>query len=224
MNASRPGKTHPGWTESPNASACCAALLANPLRRQRLVPEARTFEKSQMVAPRFRRRGSPARSAITLPGAASTRRASRSRQLPAAVVLDADPDRFPRLEDFLTELHARCLELPLPEGGQDVVGWKRDGKADAVALMSKPTLTARAGNDDYTADDNYTVGMLPLINPVERAESFDHADWVFETKFNGFRAAADAVRGRRASRNGNWIQRFEAVHDGRRVEGMQIDA
>jgi ATP-dependent DNA ligase len=35
--------------------------------------------------------------------------------------------------------------------------------------------------------------MLTLINPIERAEPFDHADWMFEAKFDGFRAAADAV-------------------------------
>ena len=37
------------------------------------------------------------------------------------------------------------------------------------------------------------VGMLTLINPAWRAEPFDHADWVFEAKFDGFRAAADTV-------------------------------
>jgi hypothetical protein len=42
--------------------------------------------------------------------------------------------------------------------------------------------------------------MLTLINPVERAEPFDHADWIFEAKFDGFRAAADTVRGRLISR------------------------
>jgi ATP-dependent DNA ligase len=29
--------------------------------------------------------------------------------------------------------------------------------------------------------------MLRLINPVERAEPFDHPDWLFEAKFDGFR-------------------------------------
>jgi ATP-dependent DNA ligase len=53
--------------------------------------------------------------------------------------------------------------------------------------------------------------MLTLINPVELAEPFDHADWVFEAKFDGFRAAADTVRGRLISRNGNRMQRFEGV-------------
>jgi bifunctional non-homologous end joining protein LigD len=55
--------------------------------------------------------------------------------------------------------------------------------------------------------------MLTLINPVRRAEPFDHADWVFEAKFDGFRAAADTVRGRLISRNGNRMQRFEQVLD-----------
>jgi ATP-dependent DNA ligase len=33
--------------------------------------------------------------------------------------------------------------------------------------------------------------MLTLSNPV--AEPFDHVDWMFEAKFDGFRAAADTV-------------------------------
>lgn len=55
--------------------------------------------------------------------------------------------------------------------------------------------------------------MLALINPVALAEPFDHADWVFEAKFDGFRAAADTVRGQLISRNGNRMQRFEGVLD-----------
>ena len=55
--------------------------------------------------------------------------------------------------------------------------------------------------------------MLPLINPTQRPEPFDHADWVFEAKFDGFRAAADTVRGRLISRGGNRIKRFEEVLD-----------
>ena len=53
--------------------------------------------------------------------------------------------------------------------------------------------------------------MLTLINPIRRAEPFDHSDWVFEAKFDGFRAAADTVRGRLISRNGNRMKRFEPV-------------
>jgi ATP-dependent DNA ligase len=37
-------------------------------------------------------------------------------------------------------------------------------------------------------------GMLALINPAPRAEPFDHPDWVFEAKSDGFRVAADTVR------------------------------
>lgn len=48
--------------------------------------------------------------------------------------------------------------------------------------------------------------MLPLINPVARAEAVDHPDWVFEVKFDGFRVAADTVRGRLILRNGNWVR------------------
>ena len=44
--------------------------------------------------------------------------------------------------------------------------------------------------------------MLSLINPVRRPETFDHPDWLFEAKFDGFRAAA-TVRGQVISRNGN---------------------
>lgn len=47
--------------------------------------------------------------------------------------------------------------------------------------------------------------MLTLINSVERAEPFDHADCLFEAKFDGFRAAAE--------RNGNRVQRLEEALD-----------
>jgi ATP-dependent DNA ligase len=55
--------------------------------------------------------------------------------------------------------------------------------------------------------------MLTLINPVPRAEPFDHGDWLFELKYDGFRAAADTVRGRLISRNGSRMRRFEEVLD-----------
>ena len=56
-------------------------------------------------------------------------------------------------------------------------------------------------------------GLLPLINPVRRLEPFDHPDWLFEAKSDGFRAAADTVRGRLILRNGNRLKRFEKVLD-----------
>ena len=55
--------------------------------------------------------------------------------------------------------------------------------------------------------------MLALINPVRLAEPFDHADWVFKVKFDGFRAAADTIHRRLISRNGNEMPRFEGVLD-----------
>jgi len=55
--------------------------------------------------------------------------------------------------------------------------------------------------------------MLSLINPVRRPEPFDHPDWLFEAKFDGFRAAADTVRGHLISRNGNRMKRHEEVLD-----------
>jgi ATP-dependent DNA ligase len=57
------------------------------------------------------------------------------------------------------------------------------------------------------------VATLTLINPIPRPEPFDHAEWLFELKFDGFRAAADTVRGRPFSRNGEPLRRFEAVLD-----------
>ena len=52
-----------------------------------------------------------------------------------------------------------------------------------------------------------------LINPVCRQEPFDHPDWLFEAKFDGFRAAADTVHGQLISRNGNRMKRYEEVLD-----------
>jgi ATP-dependent DNA ligase len=45
--------------------------------------------------------------------------------------------------------------------------------------------------------------MLTLINPIGPAEPFDHPDWLFEAKLDGFRAAADTARGQLILRNGN---------------------
>jgi bifunctional non-homologous end joining protein LigD len=55
--------------------------------------------------------------------------------------------------------------------------------------------------------------MLTLINPAPRAEPFDDGGWLFELKFDGFRAAADTVRGRLISRNSSRMRRFEGVLD-----------
>lgn len=55
--------------------------------------------------------------------------------------------------------------------------------------------------------------MLSVINPVVREDPFDHPEWVFEPKFDGFRAVADTVRGRMISRNSRPMPRFERVLD-----------
>ena len=57
------------------------------------------------------------------------------------------------------------------------------------------------------------TARLALINPVRLAEPVDHAGWLFEAKFDGFRAAADTVHGRLISGNGNWMHRFDEVLD-----------
>ena len=67
-----------------------------------------------------------------------------------------------------------------------------------------------------------TQGSMALIHPVPRAEPFDHADWLFEAKFDAFRAAADTHRGRLLSRNGNRMQRYEEVLD-RLPKGLVFD-
>lgn len=83
-----------------------------------------------------------------------------------------------------------------------------------VALVG-PNLRACAGY-------GYETGMFALINPVTRAEAFDHPDRLFEAKFDGFRAVADTARDRLISRNGNRTRRFSEVYrGGRRVSASK---
>jgi hypothetical protein len=70
--------------------------------------------------------------------------------------------------------------------------------------------------------------------PARRWSPFDHADWVFEAKFDGFRAAADTVRGRLISRlcplNGvdqrprrsSWARHYHPVRLGRSCRSAQF--
>ena len=60
--------------------------------------------------------------------------------------------------------------------------------------------------------------MLPriqLIVPVRRPEPFDDPDWLFDLKYDGFRALAYLERGRSwlISRNGNPMVRFAVLGD-----------
>jgi ATP-dependent DNA ligase len=49
--------------------------------------------------------------------------------------------------------------------------------------------------------------------PTQRAEPFDLAGWIFEAKFDGFRAAVDTAHGRLISHTGNRMKRFEEALD-----------
>jgi ATP-dependent DNA ligase len=58
--------------------------------------------------------------------------------------------------------------------------------------------------------------MLPRVQPIiptRRKEPFDDPDWLFEFKYDGFRALCylDQGRYRFISRNGNVLTRFEAL-------------
>ena len=58
--------------------------------------------------------------------------------------------------------------------------------------------------------------MLPEIDPINRVlkrEPFDSSDWVFETKFDGFRGIAYVEGGecRLVSRRGHAYKRFESL-------------
>ena len=51
------------------------------------------------------------------------------------------------------------------------------------------------------------------IIPVWRKEPFDHPDWSFELKYDGFRGVADTVRGRMLSKNCNHLKRYDGLLD-----------
>jgi len=58
--------------------------------------------------------------------------------------------------------------------------------------------------------------MLPQINPMtltRQKEAFNHPDWLFEVKHDGFRAVAYVEDGKckLVSRNGNTFQRFKEL-------------
>ena len=74
---------------------------------------------------------------------------------------------------------------------------------------------------------------LPSFTPLplnRRRESFDHRDWLFELKLDGFRALAyvEHGQGRLVTRNGNTFKRFaplaaEIAGTLRRVENVILD-
>jgi ATP-dependent DNA ligase len=60
--------------------------------------------------------------------------------------------------------------------------------------------------------------VLPRVQPIiptRRKEPFDHPEWLFDFKYDGFRALCYIEQGRcrLTSRNGNMLSRFEALAD-----------
>ena len=60
--------------------------------------------------------------------------------------------------------------------------------------------------------------MLPRVQPIapiRRTEPFDDPEWVFDVKYDGFRAICylDQRRCRMISRNGNLMSRFVGLGD-----------
>ena len=58
--------------------------------------------------------------------------------------------------------------------------------------------------------------MLPRVQPIApvwRKEPFDDPEWLFDCKYDGFRALCYLERGsgRLISRNGNLMRRFDAL-------------
>ena len=60
-----------------------------------------------------------------------------------------------------------------------------------------------------------TLPQVQPIIPIWRKEPFDDPDWLFDFKYDGFRAVCYLERGRCRfiSRNGNVLSRFEALGD-----------
>jgi ATP-dependent DNA ligase len=70
----------------------------------------------------------------------------------------------------------------------------------------------RTGVDVRPAHGNqYGVTFVPIIVPTVRREPFDHPEWSFELKFDGFRGIADTIDGRMLSKRGNRMKRFEGL-------------
>jgi bifunctional non-homologous end joining protein LigD len=62
---------------------------------------------------------------------------------------------------------------------------------------------------------NTTLPRVQPIIPIRRKEPFDDPEWLFDFKYDGFRALCYLERGcnRIISRNGNTLSRFDGVRD-----------
>jgi ATP-dependent DNA ligase len=84
---------------------------------------------------------------------------------------------------------------------------------ESMRLVNAKAATIELG---MTADADSTGNPVAFraqrpARRVDRSGIFqtdDHADWLFEAKCDGFRAAAEIVRRRLISRNGNRMPRF----------------
>src|SRR6516164_480110 len=77
--------------------------------------------------------------------------------------------------------------------------------------------TVRTGFVDKIDRERHIRGVpLPRVQPIiptRRKEPFDHPEWLFDFKYDGFRALCYIEQGRCRfiSRNGNVLSRFEAL-------------
>ena len=67
---------------------------------------------------------------------------------------------------------------------------------------------------------NRELPWIEPIRPIRRADAFDHPDWLFELKYDGFRALLyiEALRARFMSRNRNEMSRFRDLAQAIRAE------
>src|SRR6516225_9374289 len=80
---------------------------------------------------------------------------------------------------------------------------------------------ASRGTASWTTSTESAISravMLPRVQPIiptRRKEPFDDPDWLFDFKYDGFRALSYIEQGgcRFISRNGNVLSRFEALGD-----------
>jgi ATP-dependent DNA ligase len=80
-------------------------------------------------------------------------------------------------------------------------------------MSSKFPVTKNRGMIPQGLHRGKMLGVLPKLEPMRlsrRPEPFDHPDWIFELKLDGFRALAclENVEGRLVSCNGNTFASF----------------
>ena len=66
---------------------------------------------------------------------------------------------------------------------------------------------------DLDNEETWAPPRIEPIIPIRRREPFDHSEWLFDVKYDGFRALCYVERGRGyfMSRNGNDFRRFDTL-------------